>query len=95
MIVPVKNLGLGPARQIGMQIVFDETVITGRVDHGLAPMESAEWAMWVPPKLYPADRPLPPGYAVRVEGGYQDAAGRKYPLAFLGGDVAEFEPPQA
>jgi hypothetical protein len=87
-VVPLKNLGLGPARLIALQIKdADGNVFSARIGPGLAPMESEEWIMlsvgW--------DRlDLPTIFDLDFEGSCEDATGQRHPIHFLGGEPIPF-----
>ncbi len=81
IIVPLKNLGLGPARLIAFQLKDDESVISARLAPGLAPMEAEDWVMYVYNR---DDVPIP--LELAYEGAAEDASGRRHYVHALGGD---------
>jgi len=84
LVVPLKNLGLGPARAVALQIkdLGDGHVVSARIDPGLAPMESSEHILYALfwPKLDP-----PTWWEVNLEGSCLGSDGRKHPIYVFGG----------
>ena len=85
VIVPLKNLGLGPARLITLQIKEGERVVSARISPGLAPMESSDWVMFIVDREPPA--PLLSLDDLSFEGLAEDASGARHPLRLFGGDL--------
>lgn len=84
IILPLKNLGLGPALTISVFLKVGGDVVTGRVAPGLAPMEQEEWPLLTVP--WEADE-LPSLEELVITGECTDAAGRAWPLHFMGYEV--------
>jgi hypothetical protein len=83
LVIPVKNLGLGPARVVTLQVKdLDGNVVSARVDPGLAPMESSDRVLFALfwPKLDP-----PTWAEVQIEGSCEDANGEQHPIYAFGG----------
>jgi hypothetical protein len=83
LVIPLKNLGLGPARAVALQVKdLDGNVVSARIAPGLAPMESSDWVMFALawPKLDP-----PTWQEVLVEGLCEDADGDRHPIFAFGG----------
>ena len=84
LVIPLKNLGLGPARAVALQIkdLADDHVVSARIDPGLAPMESSEHVMFALfwPKLDP-----PTWWEVSIEGSCEDSTGKRHPIYIFGG----------
>ncbi len=84
IIVPLKNLGLGLARLIALQLKADDVVVCARIAPGLAPMEGDDWVM------FSVNRPLrqlPNPLELHYEGAAEDAGGQRHALHALGGDA--------
>lgn len=83
IVVPLKNLGLGPARIIVLQLLTNGVPWSVRIAPGLAPMESEEWSM------YPANKAAdsPRLDTLGIEGLAEDAAGRRHRLFPFGGGI--------
>lgn len=80
----LKNLGLGPARLIALQLKDDEAVISARMGPGLAPLESEDWVMF---SVNRRVSDLPPPLELSYEGAAEDAAGCRHPLYAFGGEA--------
>src|SRR3954471_24130745 len=85
IVVPLKNLGLGPARTIALQLKLGDVVVSARIAPGLAPMESEEWVMFLLDQSEMLD-PL----TVSYEGSADDAGGDRHPLHAFGGTELAF-----
>ena len=89
LVIPLKNLGLGPARVVVLQLkdIEDDHPVSARIDPGLAPMESSEYVMlamsW--PKLDP-----PTAFEVNIEGLCEDSTGTRHPIYWFGGQPLPF-----
>lgn len=81
MIVPLKNLGLGPARFIALQLSANGVPVSVRVAPGLAPMESEDWVMFIQAEDVPFIEEL------GMEGSAEDASGGRHPLHFMGSEI--------
>lgn len=77
VVVDLKNLGLGPARLLGILITAGEQVIGAYRSNGLAPMEPQTIA--VPLRLWTEIDP-PRVEQLGLSGQCQDAAGRFHPV---------------
>jgi hypothetical protein len=75
--IDVKNLGLGPARLLGLLVQSGAQVIGAYRSTGLAPMEPK--TISIPLRLWTSSDP-PPLEQITVSGECQDAAGRFHPL---------------
>jgi len=88
LTIPLKNLGLGPARVVVLQVKdLEGKVISARIDPGLAPMESSDRILYALlwPKLDP-----PTWEEVIIEGLCEDSVGKQHPIHVLGGTALPF-----
>jgi hypothetical protein len=79
--IEVKNLGLGPARLVGILVQAGAQVIGAFRSAGLAPMEAQ--TIVIPLSMWTSAEP-PPVQQLALSGACQDAAGRPHPLVIDG-----------
>lgn len=88
LVIPLKNLGLGPARVVALQVKdLDGKTISARIDPGLAPMESRDFIMFALfwPRLDP-----PTWQEVSIEGVCEDSEGNRHPIHAWGAVALPF-----